>query len=143
MTPETFVAALRAAVRKDAESEAKYYARPPSPNPPAHLARFSAWYRRLSPSDRRIAREVIRYSAEGSSFGLLTYLDNIAFLSPEGGTFELWHVGKRGRRTRLNDPDGQPLNELFNNVPEPVAQTDGDRDIGSRKSTVARRGRRC
>jgi hypothetical protein len=66
MTPETFVAALRESVRKVAESEVKYYARPPSPHPPVHLARFSAWYRRLSPSDRKVAREVIRYAAEGA-----------------------------------------------------------------------------
>src|SRR5437763_1461972 len=77
MTPETFVAALKASVRKGAESEVKYFARPPSPDPPAHLARFSAWYRRLSPSDRKVAREVIRYAAEGSLFGLLTALDNM------------------------------------------------------------------
>ena len=83
MTPETFVAALKASVRKGAESEVRYFARPPSPGPPPHLARFSAWYRRLSPPDRRVAREVIRYAAEGSLFGLLTYLDNIAFLTAE------------------------------------------------------------
>jgi hypothetical protein len=133
MTPETFVAFLRAAVRKGTEHEAKYYARPPSPNPPAHLDRFSKWYRRLSPSDRRIAREVMRYSAEGSLLSLLTYLDNIASLTDEGGTFELWHVGKRSKRTRLNDPDGQLLNELFNNVAEPVPPADGGRDRGKKR----------
>jgi hypothetical protein len=116
MTPETFVVALKTSVREGAESEVKYFARPPSSEPPMHLARFSAWYRRLSPSDRKVAREVIRYAAEGSLFGLLTYLDNKAFLTDKGGTFELWHVSKRGKRTRLNDPDGQLLIELFNNV---------------------------
>jgi hypothetical protein len=124
MTPESFVAALKESVREGVESEVKYYARPPSADPPAHLARFAAWYRRLTPSDRKVAREVFRYAAEGSLFGLLTYLDNLAFLTDEGGTFELWHVGKRGKRIRLNDPDGQLLSELFNTVAEPGAAAD-------------------
>jgi hypothetical protein len=116
MTPETFVTALKAEVRETAESEAKYYARPPSSNPPKHLARFSAWYRRLSPSNRKVAREVMWFAAEGSLFTLLTYLDNLALPTDEGGTLEVWHVSKRGKRTRLNDPDGEMLSDLFNNI---------------------------
>lgn len=116
MTPEAFVAALKNSVREGADREIKYYARPPSPNPPAHLARFSEWYRRLSSADRKVARDMIRYATEGSLFGLLTILDNIGSLTEEEGTFELWHVSKRGKRTRLNEPDGELLNELFNTI---------------------------
>src|SRR5262245_4843890 len=115
MTPETFVAALKESVREGADSEIRYYARPPSPNPPTHLARFSTWYRRLTSSDRKVARDAIRYAADGSLFDLLTFLDNIASLTEEEGTFELWHVSKRGKRTRLNNPDGDLLTDLFNN----------------------------
>jgi hypothetical protein len=114
MIPETFGAALKASVREGADGEISYLAKPPSPNPPSHLARFSAWYRRLSAADRKVARDVIRYAAGGSLFDLLMHLDNLASLTDEGGTFELWHVGKRGKRTRLNDPDGELLSELFN-----------------------------
>lgn len=115
MTPEEFVAALKEGTREGADSEADYFAAPSSPRPPKHLARFSKWFRRLSTTDQEMAREVIRYAAEGSLFGLLTYLDNLCYVTEEGGTIELWHVGKGGARVRLNDPEGDLLTDLFNN----------------------------
>jgi hypothetical protein len=125
MTPEAFVTALAASVRKSAEGEADYFAAPPSERPLAHLARFSAWLRRLPRADQEVARDVIRYAAEGSLFGLLTYLDNIASLTDEGGTFELWHTAPNGTKVRLNDPDGEMLTDLFSNRAEPGAAADG------------------
>ena len=116
MTPQRFVAAMKKVIRTIAKSEAEYYERPESATTPEHLAAFSAWYQRLSAKDRKIARRVIQYASEGCLFTVLTYLDNIACLTEERGTFELWHVSERGKRTRLNAPDGQLLNELFNNV---------------------------
>jgi hypothetical protein len=79
----------------------------------------------VSPADQDVAREVIRYVAEGSLFGLLTYLDNIASLTDEGGTFELWHAEPDGSRVRLNNPDGELLTDLFNDRAEPGAAADG------------------
>jgi hypothetical protein len=117
MKPEAFVAALKQNVRSLAASEADYLADPPSPRPPEHLARFSAWFRRLSANDREVARDIICYAAEGSLFGLLTYLDNLASLPEQSGRFELWYVEGDGERVRLNDEDGELLSELFNNVP--------------------------
>jgi hypothetical protein len=99
MTPESFVTSLAASVRQSANGEAEYLDAPQSNRPPAHLARFSAWFRRPPPADQDVAREVICYIAEGSLFGLLTYLDNIASLTIKGGTFELSHIA----------PDGNPL----------------------------------
>ena len=116
MTPHAFVAALKESVRKAAASEAECSAAPLTAKPTEHLSRFSAWFRQLTPNDQEIAREVIQFSAEGSLFGLLTYLDNIASLTEEGGVFELWHVGEGGERIRLNDPDGELLTDLFNNL---------------------------
>jgi hypothetical protein len=121
MTPEAFVAALKASVRSAAASEADYLAHPPSPQPPQHLARFSAWFRQLSTADQAVAREVIQYTAEGSLFGLLTYLDNLASLATDRGTIEVWYIGSEGQRVRLNDPDGELLKDLFNMLAEPDA----------------------
>jgi hypothetical protein len=115
MTPEAFVIALANSVQECAKREADYLAALSSGRPPAHLARFSDWYRRLSRSDQEIAREMIQYSAEGSLFGLLTHLDNVASLTEEGGAFELWHVASNGSRVRLNAPDGAMLTDIFNN----------------------------
>ena len=116
MTPEAFVAALKQVVRDGAEREADYLAALETPRPTEHLARFSEWFRRLSPADQEVAREHIQYATEGSLFGLLTYMDNLAFLTEERGTFELWHVSEAGERVRLNDPNGDLLSDLFNNL---------------------------
>ena len=125
MTPQAFVAALLTAVRESAKSEADYFASPPVAKPPAHLGRFSAWFQRLSAADRRVAREAIQYAAEGSLFLTLTHLDNLASLTDRGGELELWWVGPRGRRVRLNDPDRDLLTDLFNADAEPGAAADG------------------
>jgi hypothetical protein len=115
MTPEAFVDALLTSVRQSADAAAGYFAEPPVAKPPAHLGEFSAWFRGLSAADQDMAREVIRYAAEGSLFGLLTYLDNVAGLTDEQGTLELWFTAPDGARVRLNDPDGELLTDLFNN----------------------------
>ena len=118
MTPQDFVSAMKQDVRDTAESGADYMAAPPEGSrPPEHLARFSEWFRRLSSDDQEVARECMRYAAEGSLFSLLTILDNTADLTEEGGEFELWHVDEAGRRVRLNDPEGDLLTYLFNNLP--------------------------
>ena len=114
MTPRAFVKALKRDAKNTSKSEVDYYAKPESTSPPEHLARFSSWFLRLPKADQTVAREAIRYACEGSLFGLLTYLDNIASLTDENGNFELWFVGENGKRTRLNDPDGDLLTDLFN-----------------------------
>lgn len=80
MTPEAFVAALKRSVDNCAISDADYLADPPSQSPPEHFARFSAWFRKLSADDQEVACELIRYSAGGSLYLLLTYLDNVCSL---------------------------------------------------------------
>lgn len=128
MTPKSFVTALVASVRQSAEGEADYFAAPQSNRPPDHLTQFATWFQRLSPADQGVAREVMQYVAEGSLFGLFTYLDNISFLTDEGGTLELWHTSQGGSSVRLNDPDGELLTDLFNDRAEPDAQADGGID---------------
>ena len=115
MTPTEFVEALKALAFSSAASEADYFAAPHSSHPVEHLARFSAWFQRLSPSEQEIARDALRYANEHSLHGLLTYLDNLTPLTEERGTFELWFVSEGGERVRLNDPGGEFLNELFGN----------------------------
>jgi hypothetical protein len=128
MTPEVFVAALKESVRRSAATEADYLTVPPGPAPPAHLARFSAWFRGLPPDGQEVARDVIRCAAEGSLFVLLTYLDNLAHLTGEGGEFEVFHRSAEGRPVRLNDPEGDLLTDLFNNLDDPPAPPDRPRD---------------
>lgn len=116
MTPDEFVTAIKDSIRNGAASEIDYYANPPVANPPGHLGRFSAWFRQLAPADQDMVRELVEYASEGALFSLLTYLDNSAGLTNEKGEFELWFTNDKGDRVRLNDPDGEMLQDLFNNI---------------------------
>lgn len=120
MTPETFVEALASSVRQGASSEADYFAVPTTNRPPPHLAQFSNWFRKLSPLDQVTARKVIKYAADGCLFRLLTYLDNISSLTQQDGLLELWYAAADGTRLRLNDPSGEMLTDIFNNLNPPL-----------------------
>lgn len=116
MTPEHFVADLKADVRSEVESTIEYLADPPVENPPDHLGVLSRWYRNLSDEDKKVARIAMEYAAEGSLFGLLNVLDGIRNLpSGTGGTLELYYV-EADRKVRLNDSDGDFLHDIFNNI---------------------------
>lgn len=113
MTAQEFVAALKRQVRQDVAGTVEYIANPPVPEPPGHLGEFSRWWRGLSAADRNVATSLLNYVAEGSLFSLLNIFDHDGSL--DDGHFELFHV--RGKsRTRLNDPDGDFLYDLFNNL---------------------------
>jgi hypothetical protein len=115
MTPQNFVLGLKAHVAKSAASEVDYFRNPPSRNPPEHLKKFSQWFGRLSEEDKNMVGELVRYAKEGELFSILTYFDNLAHLTREGGKFELFHLDEKGKRIRLNKPDGELLTDIFNN----------------------------
>lgn len=111
MTPQAFIEALKKHVREAAASEVDYYASPPVSHPPEHLGRFSEWFRQLSVPDQSMVREIVAYA---HLFGLLMYLDNLATLTDDAGQLELWYVSENGDRMWLNDPNGEMLQDLFN-----------------------------
>ena len=115
MTPEEFVRALKAQVQESAASEIAYYRNPALRNPPEHLNRFSKWFRQLSESDQQMVTNLVTYAKEGGLFTVLTFLDNLAFLTDKRGTFEVFHADDQGNRVRLNQPNGELLTDIFNN----------------------------
>ena len=116
MTPEEFVNAIKQSMRDGAAREIDYYANPPVANPPGHLGQFSTWFRKLSAADQAIVRDIVEYAHEGALFQVLMYLDNSAKLTDENGELELWYTNENGDRARLNDPDGEMLQDLFNTI---------------------------
>lgn len=58
----------------------------------------------------------MRFTAEGSLFGVLTLLDNLADLTDERGRFELWAIAEDGGRGQINDPNGDMLGDIFNGL---------------------------
>ena len=116
MKPHTFVNSLKKTVRDCVSSEIEYFSNPPVSEPPGHLGQFSAWYRSLSDHDKGLVGMVMRYAAEGSLFALLGFIDNLYSVpSAPKGQFELYY-SEEGSRTRLNDPDWDLLQDIFNNT---------------------------
>ena len=113
MTPTEFVVALKQAAHSGADSTMKYLAAPEGRKPQEPLASLSVWYRGLSEADKEMARTLARYSADGSLFHLLSVLDGVVNLDPKRGSLELHHVSG-DTRTRLNDPEGDFLYDIFN-----------------------------
>ncbi len=62
-----------------------------------------------------MVRTAIQYAADGSLFTLLSVIDGVASVTDEPGALELYHVHD-GTRSRLNDPDGDFLYDIFNTV---------------------------
>ena len=113
MTPTEFVIELKRAAHSGADSTMRYLAAPEGRKPSEPLASLSGWYRGLSESDKEMARTLARYSADGSLFHLLSVLDGVINLGPERGSFEIYYVSGDGK-TRLNDPEGDFLYDIFN-----------------------------
>src|SRR5438046_5923586 len=105
---------MKRRIRQSVAGTVEYLANPPVSDPPGHLGEFSRWWRALSAADREMAASLLEYVAEGSLFSLLNVLDDVESL--DQGHFELFHVAGE-LRTRLNDPDGDFLYDLFNNNP--------------------------
>lgn len=117
MTPYDFVAALKNSVQHGVDYELQQLSNPILPDAPEHLARFAEFIQRLSPADKEITHDLLRFIAEGSLFRVLVCLDNMSRISDKQGEFELWHVNADGDKVRLNDADGDLLNDLFNAAP--------------------------
>lgn len=115
MTPRTLVEDLKALVADEVETELNTFENP-GEQPPQHLKRFAQWYLDLADHDREIVGEAMRYSAEGALFTLLTVLEEAGSFSEENGALELWYVAPDKSRARLNDPDQEPLTDLFNDL---------------------------
>ncbi|WP_165251069.1 hypothetical protein [Paludisphaera soli] len=122
MDPREFVASLKTSIQEVVDSEVSQMGSripseiPDGPSRFAYLDRFAAWFQKLADADKETARDLLRFTAEGGLFATLTYLDNLATLVPGQGRFELWHVADGDRRL-LNDPDGDLLIDLFNDLP--------------------------
>ncbi len=114
--PLQFVGALKAETRRSVEGTIKYMQAPEGRGPSEPLRSLGQWYRGLSPENQALVRAAMNYAAEGSLFRLLSVFDNVAFAGDIRGHYELYHVGET-HKTRLNNPDGDFLYDLFNELP--------------------------
>lgn len=94
--------------------------KPPGRKPSPQLAVLSQWFNQLSEADRAKVRAVIELATRQSVFGMLAVLDGVRQVedTESKGTLELRYLKDR-QSQRLNDPNSEPLHDLFNQIVPP------------------------
>lgn len=121
MTTEEFVLQLREVVaRVSANTIMENLRNPPGRRPEPRVLARAEWFSRLGDSDRAMIEAVVRESVDEAIFGLLCVLDGVRAVDPDGrGVLELLYVDE-DERSRLNDPDGELLHDIYNSLSAPT-----------------------
>ena len=95
--------------------------KPPGRKPSPQLAALSQWFNQLSESDKGKVRDVIELAARQSVFGVFAVLDGVRQVedTESKGILELRHL-KDGQSQLLNDPNAEPLHDIFNQIVPPA-----------------------
>jgi hypothetical protein len=123
MTSEEFVKRIQVAVYDSATRGAlSLLERPPGRRPSQALVRLSHWFNGLSPQDKEHIRSIIQMAVGNAVFGMLTVLDgerSIRKTKEETGALELYYR-MEGQSVLLNDPEGEPLHDIFGALVPPA-----------------------
>jgi hypothetical protein len=94
---------------------------PPGRKPSPQLAALSQWFNQLSEADRAKVRGVIELAARKSVFGVFAVLDGVRQVenTESKGALEL-RYWKDGQSQLLNDPNAEPLHDIFNQIVPPA-----------------------
>jgi hypothetical protein len=95
--------------------------KPPGRRPPENLAALSQWFTQLPEAEKVLLQSAIALAAHQATFGMLAVLDGVRQIddAAQKGTLELRYV-KNDRSVILNDPDSEPLHDLFNQHVSPI-----------------------
>ena len=116
MTPDLFVQNLKVATLDSAVDQSiAYILDPPGRRPDRSDQAPADWYQQLSEGDKQHARRLAQLCAEDVLFGVLCVLDGVRAIESQGpkGELEL-RFRKDGQSLRLNDPNCEPLHDIFN-----------------------------
>ena len=123
MTSEEFVKRIQIAVYESAiRVSLSLLEKPPGRRPSQALVELSQWRNRLSPEDKEHVRATIELAVGNAVFGMLTVLDGEASIreaEEEVGSLEL-RFNTEGQSVLLNDPDGEPLHDIFGALVPPA-----------------------
>lgn len=115
MTADDFVAVVDLVVRQGAAaSTMPNLERPPGRSPQAELVELAKWFANLEQSDKDAVKAVAMLASSHAVCGFLSVLDGARAIEnpPHKGHLELWYVNDHFcQRTRLNDPESEPLND--------------------------------
>lgn len=120
MTTRKFVEAIKGQTKDAAvNGTIACFKGPPGRRQRERLARLAAWYKQLSPDDQNMLSEALAEAAEMAVFEFLCVLDGVSVIenTQEKGGLELFFV-KSSERTRLNEPCGEELHNIFNGLHE-------------------------
>lgn len=114
MTVEEFVQAVKRAMSNNVPGLIKFIEKPPGRSPSQSSLRISRFYNGLNDVDKKIFQEALELAVGQSIDNFLCILDgSLAIESGEKkGDLELFYNDGENR-TRLNDPEGNPLSDIF------------------------------
>lgn len=95
--------------------------KPPGKRPSSQLRSLSQWFSQLSEPDRNKVRDAIKLATGQSVFGMLAVLDGVRQIddSENKGSLELRYL-RDGQSQLINDPNAEPLHDIFNEIAPPV-----------------------
>ena len=118
ITPESFVDAVKTEVCEGmAKAVLETLTKPPGRAPRKETVELSKWFITLSESDRLRVAELVRFTSISVGFSFLAVLDGVKVVEDGDSRGELELFYRNGETlTRLNDPKGEMLHDLFNAV---------------------------
>lgn len=114
MNAEEFVQAIKQAMSNNVLGLIKFIENPPGRSPSQSSLRISKFYNGLNDVDKKTFQEALELAVGQSMDNFLCILDgSLAIESGEKkGELELFYTDGESR-TRLNDPEGNPLSDIF------------------------------
>lgn len=116
MTSEEFIKAIKQSMSQNMSGLIKFIENPPGRKPSQSLLMISKFYKDLNDADRNMFREALELASRLTICNFLDMLDGSAAIesSEKKGKLELYY-NDGVKCTRLNEPEGVPLNDLFRN----------------------------
>ena len=123
MTSEEFVKRIQIAVYASTIKGSLSLLENPSGRRPSHVVvELSQWYNRLVHEDKEHVRAIIQLAVGNAVFGMLTVLDGDRSIREAGEPLGLLELRFKtdDKSILLNDPEGEPLHDIFGNLVPPV-----------------------
>ncbi len=95
--------------------------KPPGKKPSPQLQALSQWFSHLSEDEKSKVQDVVELVTRQSVFGMLAVLDGVRQIedTERKGTLEL-RYSKDGQSQLINDPNAEPLHDVFNQIVPPA-----------------------
>lgn len=95
--------------------------KPSGKSPSPQLQALSQWFNQLPDTDKAKVQDAITLATRQSVFGMFAVLDGVRQVedSESKGILEL-RYSRDGQSQLINDPDAEPLHDIFNQIVPPA-----------------------